>query len=263
MNILKVQNNHYQPLFKAKKQTIKDADKIMRTSKKAFPFVSSTFMRSFYLTVNQNSKYHNKVINKANKIATMINTNRGIVNCARINAKNPKEAKTFIPYVTSINSSLSSKVGNCQEQAQAALGVLFANGYYNSKYASLVLDVAIMNKRTNKVVYRKDVSLDHGFVLTDMNQEKDLNIVVDPWLGFADSKENAIARYKSIIPNEKIKRAMEDVKEDFFVLNEFLLYENDYVVIRKLKLLPRECNKDETIKLGEYIKENFSEVVID
>ena len=72
MNISKVQPNCFQPSFRAKKQTIKDADKILRTSKETFPFVSSSYIRSFYLSAKPQSKNYEKAIKKQIKYLLLL-----------------------------------------------------------------------------------------------------------------------------------------------------------------------------------------------
>lgn len=262
MNISNIQNYRYQPVFQARKKSVKEADKIMRTSKKVFPFVSSSYILANYLCAKPNSRYRKIALKVANRIFSSINSTRIKEKSAVLFEKNEKEKETLTPFISSINSSVYFKTGNCQEQVRAAIGVLAANGYYNSKYTKLMLEVSVIKRSSYKEVFKKDISLGHVMVLTDMN-EKDCNIVIDPWLGFADSKEGAIARYKALVSNSDIKKAMEKAKRIYLDLKDFPDDENRYITIGKLKLLPIEHNKDEIIKLGEYIRKNYPDVVIE
>lgn len=262
MNIPKIQNYKYQPVFQARKQTLKDADKVLRTSKNTFPFVSSSYIRSFYLSSRSQSKNYEQALRKANKILTDINATRTRAGYAECFASNAQDRRLVAPYISTINSSMNSKTGNCQEQARAMLAVLAANGYYNSKYASLVFDVSIINKTTHEIVYTEDVALSHALVLTNMNKEKDLNIVIDPWLNFVDSKEGAIGRYKSLVSAKDLKLAYNKAKRNFFSKYDFPPDERNYVVIGKLKLSEFESTQEELERLGEYIKLNFPKAII-
>lgn len=262
MNISKVQSNCFQPSFRAKKQTIKDADKILRTSKETFPFVSSSYIRSFYLSAKPQSKNYEKAIKKANKIFAVINKTRIRANFLSLFSQNEMKSTIYEPSVAAINSSLYSKTGNCLEQARAALGVLAANGYYNSNCANLMLDVILIDKITHRVVHRQDVYLDHTMVLTDMNKEDGLNIVLDLWLGFADSIENAIGRYKSMVHGKRYIRAIESVKQNYVNSQGSYKDKDRYAAIGKIKIVPEEYNKDEVVKLGKYVANSFPEVVI-
>lgn len=261
MNISTIQNYSYQPLFQARKKPIKEADKILRTTKEAFPLVSSSYILSRYSCAKPNSKHREQALKVANRIFSSIESIRIKEKSASIFEKNENEKETFAPFVDTINSSRFYKTGNCKEQVCAAIGVLAANGYYNSKYTRLALEVTVIKRSTFKEVYKKDIPLGHVLVLTDMNRE-DCDIVIDPWLGFADSKEAAIARYKCLVSGIDMKNAMEKAKRLYLDSMDFPDDENRYITIGRLKLLPFEHNKDEIEKLGEYMKENYPEVVV-
>ena len=263
MNITNIKNYQYQPFFQGRKQTIKNADSVLRTSKETFPFVSSTYIRSFYLSAKPQSKNYEKALKTTSAIAADINTTRNRASYAECFDEIEDNRRLVAPYISTINSSSFSKTGNCQEQARAMLAVLAANGYYNSKYTSLVFDVSIINKITHKMVYREDIDLKHAFVLTDMNKEKERNVVIDPWLGFADSKEGAMDRYKSFVPASTLRCAYNLAKRNFINSQDFPPDIENYVAVGKLKFLESKNTKEELEKLGEFIRGNYPEAIIE
>ena len=57
----------------------------------------------------------------------------------------------------------------------------------------------IVDIRTNKAVESFSRRVDHVFVTSDMNNKNaKQEIVIDPWLGFASSKESALGLYKKV-----------------------------------------------------------------
>ena len=98
-----------------------------------------------------------------------------------------------------------------------------------------------------------------------MNKGGEQNIIVDSWLGFADSKEGAISRYKKIKDDSTINKAIqliateiyseysvpiEEILEDFDVQGKFVLKKNDFI---------KEKDKN---NIGNYIQEKYPKLVL-
>ena len=190
--------------FASKNKNIKRADDVMRKSKLAFPYIGNTYIDRFYRTVNipnnsnarrlyhvidgRLSSYRNSIASEEDELLLQ----RQYDDCAK---------DYFIPgFEKSRNADKMTHQrykGNCDEAARAALAALYANGFYNSNLANLYYKTSLVNKYTGEVEYEDEMDLDHVFVLTDMGSG-DKNIVIDPWLSFADSKSAAKGRYYQV-----------------------------------------------------------------
>ena len=195
--------------FTSKNKNIRLADDVMRKSKLAFPYVGNTYINRFYRTVNNPnnsnarrlyhliharlSSYRYSIENEEDKLLAQ----RQYDDCAK---------DYFIPgFEKSRNADKETHQrhkGNCDEAARAALAALYANGFYNSNLANLYYKTSLVNKHTGEVEYEDEIDLDHVFVVTDMGSG-DKNIVIDPWLSFADSESAAKGKYYQIYYDEE------------------------------------------------------------
>lgn len=210
--------------FTSKNKEIKKADDLMRKSKLAFPYIGNTYIDKFYGSVNHpSSKYHDA----AKRLRCIIYGRT----CAARSSKNYEEdmlikqrmyddaAKDYflVGFEKTRNApeySHQRHKGNCDEASRAALASLYANGFYNSNLANIFYVACAENKKTGEVTVQQEKRIDHVLVLTDMGSG-DKNIVIDPWLGFADSKSAAIGKYKEIFYDEELKELEEDAKSAF------------------------------------------------
>lgn len=245
--------------FKARKPEIRKADDIQRKAKAEFPMLSSTYVDSFYKTTGKYGRITQDRINLYNHLR------QKILNL-RDNAREVFSVDKYIPYVKKLDKVKEAHIGNCMESASAAVTALIANGYTNTSRCSLVLNADFINKKSGEIEYSGTTYLDHSFALTDMNTGKK-NIVVDPWLGFTDSKEGAIARYKQMKTDRDIRSAIYDVANQYFVgKNEmpFDEIEHDYYI--KTRIGIEECGdvKDKDIQnISDYAKEHFPNLILE
>lgn len=193
--------------FSAKKKEIRDADLIMRNAKKNFPTLSKTYVEKYYGCIKEDK--HTNV--KGNKI---VHSLRGAINGMRF------LSQSTALYLEKLNSNSKRdqehlsvalgdikkyKIGNCDENGKIALAALYANGYMNSRLVSLQYRTQFIDKFTGDTVFQCFSPMDHVFAVTDMNKGGKRNIVIDPWLGFADSIEGANSRFKALYDEEDFK----------------------------------------------------------
>jgi len=182
--------------FRARKKEIKKADSIERAAKANFPMISPTYIDDFYRCAKPCSINYKK----ANDISTRVQNDILKRRYSYALLKSKQNAPEDIIYALSLHDMKKEKTGNCMENAMAALTVLFANGYYNSERVELFYKASFINKKTGEIEYEDRTPLNHSFVLTDMKKEGEekgkKNVVIDPWLGFADSLEGARGRFK-------------------------------------------------------------------
>ena len=226
------QNNIY---FSARKPEIRKADDIQRRARAEFPMLSSSYANDFYVSVGKGNRITQKKQSLFSHLCDCVEKTRNGSSAKII----PHE--TYVPYVRRLNAVKKNKTGNCMEAAMATATALLANGYKNTSIGNLLYEAKFLDKKTGETVYSGTISLDHSFVMTDMNKCGERNIIVDSWLGFADSKEGAIARYKQIKDEKVINNAIcniarelysdykmpiEDILDDYTVKGRMLLKEN-------------------------------------
>ncbi len=197
-------NKSYTSSFSARNQNIRKADKIMRETKQAFPSISPLYAREFYsiFTKENPDKRAVKIRKKIDKNITQIRS------CAEeyTYGKEKLSSNYHVNKCLAILFGLSKlKTGNCNELCIATLGALAANGYYNSYMNNLNLNIEITNNKTGATEYQATLPIDHVLIKSTMdnvynnesnNKSKRTNIIIDPWLGFVDSKSGAIEKYK-------------------------------------------------------------------
>ncbi len=265
MKITPVKNTYIS--FSARKQDIKKADKIQRLARENFPMLSVTYMDTFYLS--HTSKNSNaKLRNRAEEIIKKTDDNIKII---RENASsNKNNIESTSPYAKILKYAKLMKVGNCDEAARTVLATLAANGYYNSKLASLGIQLDYINKSTGNSEYKGFINADHIFVLTALDKvnpnPKD-EIVIDSWMGFADSKSGAIDRYKSIFNQKKLEaqlsyhysmfRLMEAEKGNGLINPDDYKLETKYTFYYDDVFPPKDMKK-----LGLYAKKMYPRLVI-
>ena len=243
--------------FKARKAEIRKADDIQRSAKREFPMLSSTYVDTFYKTTGKFGRITQKRIGLYNHLR------KKVLNL-RDNSREVFSADKYIPFVKKLGKVKEEKVGNCMESAMATVTALIANGYTNTNRCSLVLNADFINKKSGEIEYSGTTSLDHSFALTDMNTGRK-NIVVDSWLGFTDSKEGAIARYKQMKTDRDIQSAVYDIANQYFIGKNEMPYdeiEHDYYI--KTRMGFEECCdiRDKDIQnIADYAKEHFPNLI--
>lgn len=264
-------NNSYNSIsFCRKDKNIRNADKLQRQTRLAFPILSATYIDTFYNCADANSSKHQTASKASDGLMDRIYSMRsGFSYAERLAAYNQFDKKMM--YI--LDALTKKKIGNCTENAQLALAVLCANGYYNSSLVGLQYEVKFVNKKTNEVEYRNLTNLDHAFVTTDLNERKEEDIIIDPWLGFASYEEEAFSRFKSIYGEElddlvemskKLFR-IEKIQKGQLAKNEKIDFDN-YEIRKGFKLIKGFSDNgsiEEKKSLGELVRSKYPGVVLD
>ena len=242
MKIFGINNSYNSPLFGSRKQEIREADKLQRKARAEFPMLSQTMADDLYLSSRYDSKNKGRLERITDMMHRKIKLMREMAEFPSYYKINLSEEEKGIPYILNLNMIRQLRLGNCKENAMAAMAVLTANGYFNSDRVELMYKMDFINKKTGEIEDRKLYPMDHSFVITDMqkgNKKGEQNYVVDPWLGFADGKEGAIARFKEIYK-----------KRDYFEAESFMRN-----MFRCDKRLSREEFEEQyEIRTGFYFK---------
>jgi len=257
-------NNNFQNLclFQGSREDKRKADIIMRKSKGVFPMLSASYADDFYFSIQEGSKKQSEAGENVQKLWDKIFALRR--ECDKV-----ERYSKFVMFPSKTVYDLSriskNRVGNCNECSKAALALLCANGYHNSLRVNLFYRVNFVNKETGKMEYSAASNLDHSFVITDMNTRERQDIVIDPWLGFADYKQGAYSRYKQLYLDdlenyknmhkklfiiEKLKEGEEINLEDYEMRTGFLLRETGYSTL------------EDREKLGELVAGAYPESVL-
>ncbi len=208
-------NNSYSSSFGARNKKVREADKIQRTAKHTFPALSPSYMRKFYsifkknedgTILNENNrKYEIKrksidqnisEIRAAQRYNSMFN-NFGI-------SDGSLQANNIMIALTGVEKY---KTANCEECAKSIVGLLASQGYNDAQAKSIKANIKFVDKATNKVEREFCVPCDHCAVETSLSKTNDKEdskdkVIIDSWLGFADSVSGAKARYKAVFAKE-------------------------------------------------------------
>lgn len=199
----------FNPSFSSRKPNIRKADDIQRKIKKTFPGFSPSYMRNFYILngINTNSEREKRANELSRKYLYLLLTNREKQSISTASCSpEVNENLFFIKKV--VNAVKKKKIANCHELSLVTLAALAANGYTDVKRVFLKLNAVCVNKKTKKIEFSQVYDLDHVVTLTALNKKnpKDSDlIVVDPWMGFADSISGAQERYTSLIDFDESK----------------------------------------------------------
>lgn len=240
------------PSFCARNEEIRKADDIQRKAKNGFNFVSSSRIDGFYDSSN-NFEHKMKAREVSDKLKNVILATR-----CTTNILNKTGNGIGVLYADDLDLSEYTGLGNCMEYAKAAVTALCANGYYNSERVNLRYEIKFINKETGEVEYKSEDSLDHSFAVTDLNCRDKKDIVIDPWMGFADYKQEAITRFKNIYADDTEK--FEKFHKKLFMSKKLESGENynpeNYIIETGFVFVPREIysTKCQKQRLGEYAK---------
>lgn len=250
--------------FCAKKKEIKKADDIQRKAKENFPMFSPAYLNEFYI-LNGKGMDPKQVRTRqiAQRIVYKINAGRDYDDYDARYSIIAHRKET--PFIRTLNRIKKDKIGNCHEASIIAMTALAANGYTDAKRASLKLKGEFVNKKTNEVVFSKIYDVDHTFAMTAMNKENPRNndyIIVDPWLGFADSISIAKQKFAQIVNPDKHKSDLNDAfslfRVDHFQETGEFLDKSDYDI--KFKIIfeeEKEYTKEDIKALGSYARMMF------
>ena len=241
--------------FSAKNQSIKKADDIQRRARREFPMVGPSYIDMFYISPKKNdtAEYITKKLDK--KLTTVRSLAKGTVG----NRMFSPRMNLSVPYVDTLAAIKKLKVGNCSESVAATIATLAANGIYDAQRANLFYQVELINKNTGKSECKSNVPLDHTFVISSMgknsNNEKDL-VVLDSWLGIADSISKAKEKYNELFPDKYLSE-LEKMSKSLFRVEQAEKGRNinldDYSVKSKFVFIPaQKFSYDEMENLDIY-----------
>lgn len=218
MNISLV-NNYTNLTFSARNKDIRKADDIQRHSRQVFPMLSPTYIDEFYISAKQ-EKDTPKIQYLNNEMTAEINAARKSHKLKSMTEDNGLCSHPMANfYLYTLLNLTKNKIGNCKEASIATIGMLASKGYYDSHKVNLVLRNEFINKQTKKVEFSSEIPLDHAFVITSLNEESrqdDNNkIVLDSWMGFADSVSGAKNRYKHLFTEDKLAKLKQQSIETF------------------------------------------------
>ncbi len=257
---MKILFNNSNLYFSARKKEIRKADDIQRKANNRFNFISGSRIYDFY---NDSAVIEHKI--KAKELASKI-INVTLATRYAAEAMEASKRGIDILYADDLDLSEYTGFGNCMEYAKAAMAALCANGYYNSERVNLRYEIKSINKKTGETEFKSEDTLDHSFVLTDLNCRKERDIVIDPWLNYADYKTEAKAEFKTLF-KDKIKLIKEKHKK-LFMIEKMMKNEEyrpeDYEIKENFVFAPREINatKFQKQKLGEYARNVYPELIL-
>ncbi len=257
--------------FGSRKKEIKEADKIERKAKETFPMISQSRADDYYLCTKHNSKNRFKAQKYTDRIWRKIQTMRDTAQYPDFYKPEIPEIDREVLYAINLNEMKRLKAGNCKEHAMAAVAALCANGYYNTERVELYYTIDFKNKETGEIEHGSRYPMDHSFALTDMKKGNDKgekrNIVVDPWLGFADYKSGAIARFKQIYTQRDMKEASSYIRNEFCCKKKITSRElaERYETNEHFSFVPSEpyTTPYQLRRLGEYARDKYEGILTD
>ena len=258
----------FNPSFKSRNQSIRKADDIQRTARNNFPFTSPTYCDAFYKTSKNwtpeiKDKYE-RVITRADKKLSAI---RDLSAEAAFEGITFDERNLNAPIFQTLRGIKLLKVANCHECAALTIAALTANGIYDVNRVNLEAEFQYVNKKTGKVEYTAKEPIDHTTVIAKMGKEKKDEVVVDTWLGFADSASGAKGKFKQILWESDIRENARKHRSLFRV--EKMIKENvlinpdeDYELKTSINFKKAEETSQEDMRLiGYYSRCCFPELI--
>ncbi|MBQ8887464.1 MAG: hypothetical protein IJY61_07180 [Candidatus Gastranaerophilales bacterium] len=249
---ISLQTNYTRPIFSAKKKEIRKADDIQRKATANFPMFSPSYLQEFYCLngKGQNTPKQVRTIQIAQRIVYKINAGR-IVD----DESSKKSYFVEPPFIRPLERIKKTKIGNCHEASIVTMATLAANGINDAKRVSLEQKTEYVHKKTNKVIFAKNYDLDHTIVISAMGKEnpkeKDM-IVLDSWMGFADSISGAKDKYARFIDENKNKSDFNDsfslFRIDHFEETGEFLDKNDFYIRNRIVFKDEEKLSENEIK---------------
>lgn len=252
-------NISFNPSFTSRNKNIRKADDILRKAREAFPATSATYIDSFYKTAqstdSNKSKKANMVAYKYDKFVGFV---RKQVHLHSYEGATEEEKKMNAPIFQTLTFVEIAKAANCHEYASIATAGLTANGIYDNERVHLALDIQYKNKETGEIEYHRTLPIDHTAIKTRIGKD---DIIVDAWLGMADSLSGASAKYKQLLLNKDIDEEIK-IHRSLFRLekstpNNIIDPDNDYELKTSIKYIPVEYSDPETMKEIGYFSRCF------
>ena len=252
--------------FQSRNRNIRQADDIQRNVRMCFPMMSPTYMDIFYnchkRVTPDNTRYvrAEEIVDKIDKRISFLR-----------DMFSPDKAKSYnISSDSELDVIKKIKIGNCGERAATVVAGLAANGIYDVETASLHMELKYINKKTGECEYSAQEPVDHMLVIANLepeNKDENNKVVIDSWMGFADSMSGAMQKYKAIYNEKQLKDKLKFHRSMFRVnyaekYNKIVDY-NDFYLSTKLFFKPEEkFDENQLQMLGINLRLKYPELVV-
>lgn len=256
----------FNPSFKSKNANIRTADDIQRNAKLSFPFISTSYCDSFYQT---NKKWQPNIKAKYNDV--MMKQNKKLSAIRLLAKRDAFKGETFdeqnmnAPIFNTLRGVKLLKTANCHECAALSMAAFAANGFYNLERANISANFEFINKETGEVEYKASEPIDHTIVIAKIGKD---DVVVDTWLGFADSISSAKAKFKQQLWNSDIRAKAREHRSLFRVkvkeeTGKLINPDKDYELKTTINFnKSEECSPENIRMIGYYTRCCFPELVM-
>lgn len=258
-------NINFNPSFTSRNKNIRKADDIQRKAKLAFPIISPTYIDTFYKSINSSDKIKREKANTvAKKYDTRITAIREMVRRHSFEGSTFEEKQLNAPIFHVLRCVEIAKAANCHECAAIAIAGLTANGIFDNQRVNLELDLKYKNKKDGKVEYQASIPIDHTAIRTKIGKD---DIIVDPWLGFADSISGANEKYKQLLIDKDINKEIRTHRSLFRLEkstpDNIINPDKDYELKTAIKYIPAEySNEKDMAEIGYYTRCFHPELIL-
>lgn len=255
--------------FLSKNKKIKEADRILRKTAQIYPMLSGTYVGTFYYSDTLKMRHalnllDEKVIDTRDEYFDSYEKLNEPYGRGFYYDESPKSCINILKAI--LETVKKTKVGNCEEHAVATYAVLCANGYIDSQKMSLYYETSLIDKKTGETILTSRESLDHTFVLTSMDKNigRKKDVVVDYWLGFADSKSCAIGKFKEIYSKKDLEEAEEKNIISLKMVNKGDLSDCEFRsrMIFAPRISDRSLASNNAGAVQKYFNENLMDLVV-
>lgn len=258
-------NINFNPSFTSRNQNIRKTDDVQRRARLTFPATSPTFIDTFYKTPNSSDEQREEQATLVlYKYDTKIGEIRQKVRNHSFEGTTPEEKKINAPIFGILKGVKETKAANCQECAAVAVACLAANGIYDIQRVKLELELKYVNKKNGTIEYQANIPIDHTAVKTRIGKD---TIIVDAWMGFADSLSGAREKYKKAFINEDIKNEIQKHSSNFKMQksrqNHIIDFDESYELRTSIRYISTEFPTQKNIEeIGHYAKCFYPELVL-
>lgn len=258
-------NISFNPSFTSRNKNIKKADDIQRRVRLTFPATSPTFIDTFYKTTNSLDEERQEQANfVAYRYDKKISAVREQVRRHSYEGTTLEEKNMNAPIFQILRCVGIAKAANCQEYAAIATAGLAANGIFDNQRVNLKLEVKYINKENGRIEYQGYIQIDHTAIKTWIGKD---SVIVDAWLGFADSLSGAREKYKKIFIDENIEQEIKKHSSLFKLeksrRGDVVDPDKDYELKTSIIYAPVEFPiKKDMEKIGYYSRRFYPELIL-
>lgn len=258
-------NINFNPSFTSRNKNIRKADDIQRRARLTFPATSPTFIDTFYKTSGScNYKRSKQADFVAHLYDKKISILREQVRKHSFEGSTFEEKQANAPIFQTLRHVKALKAGNCHESSATAIAGLTANGIYDNERVNLELELKYINKKTGITEYMAYIPIDHTAVKTRIGKDY---IIVDAWLGFADSISGAREKYKEMLVNKDIEKEIKTHRSLFRLQKStkgnVIDPDKDYELKTKIRFAPAEFSTQKNMEeIGFYTKCFYPELIL-